>query len=157
MKKALLPLLFLVSCASIPQFTPQQRRALQLRTFEHSYNSVFRSIKNILQDDGYIILNQDFKGGHILASKEKDNSDSATLNTILFGYGNWRTGTVFQISFNIEEIQKNLVETRLTILEQTKRQLGAHSGKEIVNPQIYKSIYNQLNIELKRRSAKNFK
>lgn len=154
MKITLLSILLLASCVTTPQFTTQQRRALQLKTFEYSYNNVFRSIKNILQDDGYIITNQDFAGGHILATKAVDNSGSAALNTLFFGHGNWKTGTVFQISFNIEKIRKDVIETRLTIMEQSKQQLGGSSGREVVDPKIYKSIYNQLNIELRRRAAR---
>ena len=156
--KAILPVLiffsvFLCSCAHKPVWTPQQRRALQMKSFNASYDAVFRSIKNILQDDGYIITNQDYKGGLILAHKEIDKSNSAAVMTVLFGYGNWESGKYYKISFNLEKISKRNVETRVTILQGTKRTFGGEEGSEVVDPKIYKAIYNKLNVELQRRIA----
>ena len=143
-----------VSCASKPTWTPQQRRALQMRSFDASYNAVFRSIKSILQDDGYLITNQDYEGGLILAQKEINKSSSAAWKTVVFGVGNYESGKGYQISFNLEKISKSNTETRLTISTNTKRSFGGNtSGEEVVDPKIYKVIYEKLNVEIQRRIA----
>ncbi|MBN1783766.1 MAG: hypothetical protein JW812_02240 [Alphaproteobacteria bacterium] len=63
--------LFLTACmaggASKPVFSDAQRRAMQVRTHDASYDMTFHAVKSVLLDDGYIIKSQDYAGGMILA------------------------------------------------------------------------------------------
>ena len=143
----------IASCATKPNWTPQQRRALQTKNFDESYDNVFRSIKNVLQDDGYIITNQDHAGGLILARKDTDGDSSFKLLGIPLTVENDEGSTSFEISFNVEEISKGNVETRLTITKNTTTNNGKRSGSEVVDPKAYKSIYDKINVEVQRRVA----
>ena len=155
MMKTLLLVLSLVSCASTtPQWTPQQRRALQVRSFDASYDTVFRSVRNVLQDDGYIVTNQDYEGGLILARKEIDKSSSAAWQQFFAGPGNYVSGVNFEISFALEKIAEKAVETRLTIVSGNKTTMGGNSGKEVVDPGVYRAIYNSVTVEVQRRVAR---
>ena len=149
-----LSLLNLAGCLSAPKLTPQQRRALQVRTFETNYNNVFRAAKTVLQDEGYIIKNQDFNGGMILAQKETSAGGGASFMAALGGNNNYVTGTGFEVSMSLEKLNKNLTETRLTLQNKTKTNMGGSSGREIVKPEIYKSIYDKLVVEVERRKAR---
>ena len=48
-------------------FSDAQRRAMQVKTHDASYDMVFHAVKSVLLDDGYIIKSQDYAGGMILA------------------------------------------------------------------------------------------
>lgn len=67
----LIPLL-LTACAvgsgtAPTTFSDAQRRSMQVRTHDASYDSVFYAVKSVLLDDGYIVKSQDYAGGMILA------------------------------------------------------------------------------------------
>ena len=147
-------ILFTGCLASAPKLTSQQRRALQVRTFETTYDNVFKSARTVLQDEGYIIKNQDFNGGLILAQKETSTSSGTVFLTNLGGNQNYVTGKSFDISFSLEKINKNLTETRMTLQNSTKTNLGGVSGREIVDTEVYNALYNKINVEVQRRKAR---
>ena len=155
--KTMLPLILFAlftSCSNVPSWSPEQKRALQMRTFDASYDTVFRAAKNILQDDGYIIAGQDYKGGLILAKKSINDKVASFMKVpILFESEEGVRGRDYQISFNIEKISKRNIETRLTIMETLKMAQGGDSGSEVVDPATYKAIYDKLNTEIRRRAA----
>lgn len=147
--------IFLSGCvATAPKFTPQQRRALQMRTFEATYDNVFRSVKTVFQDEGYIIRNQDFAGGMILAQKETATSGGAQFLAAFGGNKNYRTGTGFEVSLNLDKISKTSIETRMTLQTTSKTSLGGSSGRELLKPEVYKSLYDKIIVEVQRRQAR---
>jgi hypothetical protein len=154
MKKYLtLALLILASCATKPQLSPQQRRALQVRTFENTtYDNVFRAFKTIMQDDGYVVKNQDLEGGLIVAQIQKTDRGGAFF-AALGGNKNYRTGESFEISANLEKINKSTVESRIIIQKVESFSMGGQQGDEILDPEMYKSFYNKVKVEVERRKA----
>lgn len=148
-------LLFLTGClATTPKLTPQQRRALQVRTFDASYGNVFKGARTVLQDEGYIIKNQDYDGGMILAQKETSTSNSSLFLTTVGDNQSYVTGKSFDISFSLEKINDNLTETRMTLQNTTKTSTGGVSGREVVDAEVYNSLYNKINVEIQRRKAR---
>lgn len=146
----------LQSCAFMEstKISPQQRRAMQIKTFrDTSYNNVFRAFKTILQDNGYIIQNQDYKGGLITAEAQKTNSAAIFFASISSDPRDRAIGRSFQVTVNLEKIAKKIVETRLILQEKKQYQLGGTTGSEIVNPKLYKTIYQKVSVEIKRRQA----
>ena len=157
-----------MGCQTTAPLTPQQRRALQVRIFSSaSYNTVFRAFKTVMQDEGYIIKNQDFEGGLIVAESQKPaeslsggqfamavavgvlsgmSGNSATQN-------NYKTGQVFSWSVNLEEIQKDSVEARLILQRQDFYSQGGKRGREILDPEIYRNIFVKVLREIERRKA----
>ena len=149
---ATLALLNLYACAHTPEWTPQQRRVMQMRSFESSYRNVFAAIKTVLQDDGYLIKSQDYAGGLIVAKKEADSSVKllGVIAAVLVNDDGKPTRTTFEISFSLEKVSKNNIETRLTVSKYDSN----NNASEVVKPEIYKSIYRNIQVELKRRQAK---
>ena len=149
--------LILQSCAFMEKtrVSPQQRRAMQMRTFRDvSYNNVFRAFKTILQDDGYIIQNQDYKGGLITAEIQKTNRVAVFFANLNSDNPNTAIGSSFQVTVNLEPINERTVETRLIVQRQTQYRLGGTTGLEVLKPKLYKTIYQKVSVEIKRRQAK---
>lgn len=146
----LLPFLF--ACASKPQLSAQQRRSLQVRNFKATYDTTFRAIKTVLQDEGYVIKNQDMQGGLIVA--EKTMTDNSTkFWAALAGAQSYRTGEGFDVSFNLEKLNEASTESRLVIQKHETTNLGGKQGEEILDPILYKTIYQKIQTELARRLA----
>ncbi len=156
MKTVLGSLALVVSfaCEHTPEWTPQQRRAMQTRTFKTPYRSVFLAIKDILQDDGYQIKSQDYRGGLIVAQKDIDKTKKLFGFFVIEGDPDEETGAAYQVSFNLERVGKGNIETRLTISGITTHRNGRHSAKEVVEPKTYQAIYRNLQLEIKRRQAR---
>jgi len=154
MKWFVLSLLFLsYSCATVKMST-QQRRAMQVKNFEDSYNNVFRAFKTVLQDEGYIIKNQDMQGGLIVAHASKTSSSTGMVVLYaLAGQHSYRTGTTFEVSVNLEEIRKKYVESRVIIQRVDAYSMGGSRGNEIIDPKLYQNIYSKVMVEVARRRA----
>ena len=148
-------LMILPSCKTAPKMTSHQRRALQVRTFENNLNTTFKAVKTVLLDEGYIIKNQDMDGGMILAQKETDGDTSgAKFLRVFSGNKNYVTGQGYEVSFNFDKINATTTETRMTLQTTTKTNLGGSSGREIVDPLVYKLLYEKVSVEIGRRKAK---
>lgn len=148
-----LALLVFVGCATTPELTPQQRRALQVKTFnDTTYDNVFRAFKTVLQDEGYIIKNQDMQGGLILATIQKTDK-GAKFMAIMNGDSNYRTGEGYEVAINFEQINKSTVESRLVVQKLETYSQGGSQGNEILEPTLYQSLYQKVATEVSRRSA----
>ncbi len=142
----------LVSCITTDTWTPDQRRALQQKTFDDvGFNTVFNAIKSILRDDGYVVVNQDVDGGLIVATK--DLSTSMFFRMFVGDSGGVMSGKSYKVSFDLERVGEG-ISTRLTINEVVKYQGGREQGSELLKPEVYHSIYNALQAEVARRKAR---
>ena len=145
--------LFFVGCATVT-LSPQQRRALQVKHFKSSYNNVFRAFKTVLQDEGYIIKNQDMEGGLIVAHASKKSSGFLSTMSVLGGDdNNFQTGVTFEVSVNLEKIRSNYIESRVIIQQMESFSKGGARGEEVVSPKLYQNIYSKVRIEIARRKA----
>ena len=152
--------ILLIGCQTTPPLTPQQRRTLQTRIYEASYETVFRAFKTVMQDEGYIIKNQDMMGGLIVAEAQSANRGAVFLQTLsLFDSHNrshptnYRTGQTFSWSVNLEEIQKGKVEARLILQRSDSFSQGGQVGREILKPEVYRNIFVKVDNEVARRKA----
>ena len=152
MKTLLVILTLLNACVHTSTWTTEQRRAMQMRSFAASYRNVFSAIKTVLQDGGYLIKSQDYEGGLIMAKKEADSSFKlfGIIPSILVNEDGKPTRTTFEISFNLEKISNENIETRLTISKYDSN----NNASEVIKPDIYQSIYRNVQVEIKRRQAK---
>ena len=144
--------LFFIGCA-IATLSPQQRRALQIKHFKSSYNNVFRAFKTILQDEGYIIKNQDMRGGLIVAHASKNPSGFFSKMLVLDNNNNRQTGVTFEVSVNLEKIRRNYIESRVIIQQIDTFSSGGTRGQEVVSPELYQNIYSKVRVEIARRKA----
>ena len=159
----LLSFIYLSSCQTTAPMSAEQRRMLQIKVFSSaSYNTVFRAFKTVMQDEGYIIKNQDFSGGLIVAESQKavKAGAGAVALAILQGFSqsnssnsNYKTGQTFSWSVNLEEIKKNAVEARIILRAEDMYSQGGRTGREVLEPAIYKNIFTKVNREIQRRKA----
>ena len=143
----------LTACATTKSLSPQQRRALQVKHFENSYNNVFRAFKSVLQDEGYIIKNQDMQGGLIVAHSSKASGSNSVFLAALSGQENYQTGTTYEVSVNLEAIRKQYIESRVIIQKMESYSMGGSRGYEITDPKQYRNIYSKVLLEVARRKA----
>jgi hypothetical protein len=106
----------------------------------------------VLQDEGYVIKNQDMAGGLIVAEIQKTDSGSAFWAAVA-GTNNYRTGQTFELSVNLEAINKETIETRLVVQEKSHMSMGGSQGEEILDPKLYQSLYQKIAVEIERRKA----
>jgi len=143
-----------ISCATTSTLSSQQRRTLQVKHFkDSSYNHVFRAFKTVLQDEGYIIKNQDMNGGLIVAHSSKPMSVTYGVLAAISGTPNYQTGTTYEVSVNLEEINKNYVESRVIIQKIASYSQGGLQGREVLSSDLYKNIYTKVLTEVARRKA----
>ena len=123
--------LLCISCITTTPLSAHQRRSMQVKYFNTSYNHVFRAFKTVLQDEGYIIKNQDMKGGLIVAHHSKRSGSTGFMiltNALSSRQNNYVTGTRFEISVNLEAIRKNYIESRLIIQKVDSYNMGGIAG-----------------------------
>lgn len=160
MKYLLLTLatLFVFSCQMTPPMSDAQKRAMQMKTWENtSYDNVFRAVKTVMQDEGYIIKNQDMNGGLITAAVQKSEGGGAAFFAAMGGNQNYKTGTEYEFSCNMEAVTKTTVETRLALQKKDSYNMGGSSGEVILDPAMYQSFYKKLAVEIERRKAQGKK
>lgn len=153
----------LVGCETIPSLSSQQKRALQTKIFTgHSYNTVFKSIKSVMQDEGYLIKNQDMVGGLIVAELNSSRLPSKTnllllgvatavFSNNLYNNNNSLSGKTYIWSINLEEINKKLTEVRMILHEKEHYSSGGQAGREVVKFELYRNIFNKIVVEINRR------
>lgn len=147
--------IFLGACQTKPPMSAQERRALQVRTFNDvSYSNVFRAFKTVLQDEGYIVKTQDMQGGLIVAKAQKKAGGIGFFSVFGGNNNNYKLGETFEVSVNLEEISKNTVESRVIVQKEESYSRGGSVGNEIVAPGLYKNIYQKVQVEVERRKAK---
>lgn len=155
MKHLMITALFLfglTACQLSPPMSDAQRRSMQMRTFENTtYDNVFKAVKTIMQDEGYIIKSQDLAGGLISATASKTDSGSKWM-AAFSGNKNYRTGETYEISVNMEKVGKN-VETRLTIQKLESYSMGGQQGDVILDENAYRAFYEKVRVEIERRKA----
>lgn len=160
MKKIILMLgvlaIFMTGCvAATPTVTPLQRSQMRTKTIEAEYDIAFRSAMITLENQGYTVENTDYKTGLIKATAQRD----ATSSTDKWLLG--KTGiTTYEISTTITEISKINTRVRINIRQKTDISTSTGYGsntsktaKEIDDPTIYKSLFDDLKTEIERMKA----
>jgi len=133
-------------CATtITPSTPLQRKVIESKELEGTYEDTFKSTISILQDKGYQITNSDYSGGIISAEYS---------NSIAYGGSESYSATI-----NFEKFTENRIRMRLSIYKQLYNSIGAKRLKfsgltsGIVNePKLYQDFYNEIQKEIFLRS-----
>jgi len=140
-------------CATLSEVTPAERMAMQTQVFENtSYENVFQSFKTVLQDDGYLIKNQDQGGGFIVASVDK-NDKASSFFAAINGSPQYRSGDGFELSINLERVTNTTIRARTTIQRVERYSLGSQEGEEVLEPTIYRNFYDMVRVEVAHRGA----
>ena len=149
----------LFSCAVGPQMSPMQIRQITTKLINGSYEDTYRASLTVLQDQGYIIKNTDMASGLIVANVDRStNAGSQFFQAALLGYIADK-GTEIEVSCMINKLSDTNSEIRLNIQETNYGQSSVWSGtskqnvKHIYKPELYNKIFNEIELEVKRRQA----
>lgn len=155
--------LFFVNCASSskPQLSPMQVRELTTKLYESSYETIFRSCLTVLQDQGYVIKNTDMASGLIVGYADRKTAFGSQLfSALMLGFVAHK-GTDIEVSCLVNKINDTSSELRMNIQEAKYGQSSQFSGNSktdsnlIRDPKIYKALFDQIGVEIKRREAMN--
>lgn len=152
-------ILFLSGCATAPKLSPMQKRQITTRVIEGSYETVYQSILTVLQDQGYIIKNTDMRTGLISANIDRESSTgSQAVQALFLGYVS-NKGSVIDASIMVNKINNDKSEVRINMQESQYGQNSSWGGtskqnvETIYDKEIYGSLFNEIQIEVKRRNA----
>lgn len=134
--------------------SPMQKRQITSRQIEGSYEDVYRATMTVLQDQEYIIKNTDMASGLIVASVDREASRGSQLFAkIMVGYVA-RKGTFVEATVTVGEINETLQEVRMNLQETRYDKRGNKRDiKQILQPEPYRELANQITVETKRREA----
>ena len=151
--------LLFISCAVAPQLSPMQQREITTHVIGGSYEDTYRAALTVLQDQGYVIKNTDMQSGLIVANTDRAAEIGSQLaQALFFGYV-VNKGSEVEVSCLVNKILEDRTELRMNIQEVVYGQSSAWSGsskqnsKQILDPEIYRNLFSQIEIEVQRRRA----
>ncbi|MCX5656771.1 MAG: hypothetical protein NTZ48_00835 [Candidatus Omnitrophica bacterium] len=138
----------LAGCATAPELNPLQRRVMEAKELEGTYDGAFKATITVLQDKSYIIKSSDYNAGLISAESGRVNPDFWT------GRSNRD-----QLTINIEKFTEDRVKMRISIF----RNVFAYNGVPVRDatagpvgdPKIYQDLYAEIQKEIFRRTQLN--
>lgn len=154
--------LFLLGSASTgPTISPMQQRQITTRMIDGNYENTYRAVMTVLQDQGYILKNTDMASGLIVATMDRETSGGSQFaQAFFFGYVSDK-GTVIEATCTVSKLSDTKSDLRIMIQETNYGQSSAWSGsgkqgvKTIYDEKIYKALFDQILVEVKRREAIN--
>jgi len=136
-----------------------QKRQLTTRVLNGSYEDTFRATLTVFQDQNYVIRNTDMQSGLIVAGVDRaESGGSQFAQALILGYVA-NKGTEVEISCMVNKLSTDATEIRLNIQEASYGQSSAWSGsskqntKQIFDPILFRNLFNEIEIELRRRQA----
>jgi len=154
-------LLSFSACTAAPKLSPMQARQITTKMFESGYENIYRATLTVLQDQGYVIKNTDMASGLILASVDRKKSGgSQFFQALMVGYVP-NKGTEIELSCVVNKLNETSTELRINIQEVKYGQSSVFSGsgkqdtKQIYDPKVYENLFNDIQLEVKRREAIN--
>jgi hypothetical protein len=115
---------------SAPELTPLQRRVMESKELEGTFNDAFKATVSVLQDWGYTIKSSDIAGGLIYAEL---NTASVVVRTTL--------------TINIEKFTEDRVKIRSSF--------SAASVTDSDKAKAYQDLYDDIQKEMFRRAQLN--
>jgi len=158
----LLILVNMTGCATT-RLSALQRRVMETKELEGSYEDAFKSTIYILQDNGYTIKTSDFAAGLIYAELSTDVGARPSpgwlalapiygLGLILYGVLKaGRAPYCFRATINLEEFTENRVKMRLSI----SGMFDSRKTETIDDPKIYIAFFKDIQQEMFRRAQYN--
>ncbi|MBU0477112.1 hypothetical protein KKC91_00885 [bacterium] len=131
--------MFLCGCAGA-QLSSIQRRNIEAKQFEGSFDNAFKATLAVLQDRGFMVKHTDYSAGVIQAETGVKRS--------------FWTGreTKFTVSVTIEQFGENVVKERITFLKGRVVDAGQYGRSEnsniIEDPTLLQEIYNEIQKEI---------
>jgi len=134
---AILLTIMSMGCATT-QLTALQRRTLESKDLEGKYEDAFKATVQVLQDEGYIINNADFKSGVIQGETGiKQNFWGVMRNS--------------EVTATLEQFGENTVKERISFVNKAKSssQYGTHENStRVEDPDLFQRIYDNIQKEM---------
>lgn len=138
MKKAIVLLmvsLFLCGCATT--MDAMQRRSIEAKDLEGSFDDAFKATLQVFQDYGYIIKDSDHQSGVI--------HGETGIKQIWFRMEN------YEITATLEQFGSNTVKARISLVKKIKAssQYGTQENSVILDdPAFFQKLYNDIQKEM---------
>lgn len=143
-----------MGCQMAPQLSPMQKRQITTRLIEGGYENSFRATLTVLQDQGYVIKNTDMNSGLIVANIDKETSKLSQFFQAIGTGEIYDKGTVVEVSVMVNKIAETQTEIRVNIQETRYSASGGKQNiKQIWDLDVYKRIFDEVVVEVKRREA----
>ncbi|MBU0477111.1 hypothetical protein KKC91_00880 [bacterium] len=129
-------LLSITGCATeYSTLKPSQRRLVEAKELEGSFDIAYKATMQVLQDNGYIIASSDYNGG------------------VIKGETGWKPRGIFvprqyEVSVLIEAWGENKVKERLTFLLKEDLGLGSQRSRLIEDPKQLQRFYDEIQREI---------
>ena len=128
--------IILSGCA--PTLSSMQRRSIEARELEGSFDDAFKATLQVFQDHGYTIKSTDYQSGVI-------HGETGIKQT-------WFTGmTNFEITATIEQFGEHTVKERISLIRKKKSssQYGTHENSKIIDdPGLFQELYDDIQKEM---------
>jgi len=152
--------LSLANCSSNKvQLSPMQVRELTTRLYDSGYENTYKATLTVLQDQGYVIKNTDMAAGLILGYADRKTAFGSQLfSALMLGFVAHK-GTDIEVSCMCNKVNETSTELRMNIQEAKYGQSSVYSGTSktdsnlIRDPKIYKALFDQIGVEIKRLEA----
>lgn len=153
----------LTGCATTPKLTSLQKRVMQSKELEGTFDSAFKATISVLQDEGYTIKSSDFSSGLIYAELDSQvaarPSPGWLLLTPFYGaglvvYATLKCGKAnycYKATINLEKFTEDRVKMRLSISGIFNNQ----KTEPVEDPKIYQGFYAEVQKEMFRRAQLN--
>jgi len=126
-----------MGCATT-QLTALQRRTLETKDLEGKYEDAFKATVQVLQDEGYIINNADFKSG-VIQGETGIKQDF------------WGIMRNSEVTATLEKFGENTVKERISFVNKKKSssQYGTQENStRVEDPDLFQRIYNNIQKEM---------
>ncbi|MHC4462848.1 MAG: hypothetical protein ACYS6W_03850 [Planctomycetota bacterium] len=134
---AILLTIISAGCATT-QLSALQRRTLESRDLEGKYDDAFKATMQVLQDEGYIINNADYKSGVIQGETAfKQNFLGVMRNS--------------EVTATLEQFGENTVKERISFVKKVKSssQYGTQEDStRVEDPELFQRIYDNIQKEM---------
>jgi hypothetical protein len=149
-----MPMLCVGCAAPETPLSPMQKRQITTKQIEGSYENVYRAAMTVTQDQGYILKNTDMNSGLIVAAIDRETSKSSQFWQEFWMGSVYDKGTFIELTLTVGKISEALQEVRMSLQESRYNQFGGKTDiKQVLDPQVYQELANQIIVEVKRREA----
>jgi len=132
----MLGMVFLLAGCVTPM-SAMQRRSIESRELEGSFNDAFKATLQVFQDYGYIIKDSDHAAGVI--------HGETGIKQAWFNMEN------YEITATLEQFGNNVVKERISLVKKVKTssQYGTQENSRIIDdPELFQRLYNDIQKEM---------
>ena len=134
---AILLTIISAGCATT-QLSALQRRTLESKDLEGKYDDAFKATMQVLQDEGYIINNADYKSGVI-------HGETAIKRDF------WGVMKNSEVTATLEQFGENTVKERISFVKKVKSssEYGTQENStRVEDPELFQRIYDNIQKEM---------